>query len=46
MDRKFIPDSQLVLHGDGSVYHLRLFPEQIADTVILVGDPNRVAKIS
>jgi len=42
----YIPESQLVLHTDGSVYHLRLFPDQIADTIILVGDPNRVQSIS
>lgn len=41
-----IPDSQLVLNKDGSVYHLHLFPEQIADTIILVGDPNRVKMVS
>ncbi len=46
MDKTFIPDSQLVLNADGSVYHLKLFPEQIADTLLLVGDPNRVKKIS
>lgn len=43
---KRIPNSQLVLNSDGSVYHLKLFPEQIADTVLLVGDPNRVKKVS
>jgi uridine phosphorylase len=42
----YIPDSQLVLNSDGSVYHLHLFPEQIADDIILVGDPNRVNSIS
>ncbi len=41
-----IPETQLVLSADGSVYHLRLHPEQIADTIILVGDPGRVAKVS
>ncbi len=41
-----IPESQLVLTPDGSVYHLRLHPGQIADTIILVGDPGRVEKIS
>ena len=41
-----IPDSQLVLNQDGSVYHLRLFPDQIADTIILVGDPKRVETVS
>ena len=42
----YIPDSQLVLNSDGSVYHLHLFPDQIADDIILVGDPNRVNSIS
>lgn len=39
-------DSELVLNPDGSVYHLNLLPEEIADTIILVGDPNRVKKVS
>jgi len=34
--------SELILNPDGSIFHLRLFPRQIADTIILVGDPNRV----
>ncbi len=46
MSNSFIPDSQLVLNADRSVYHLKLHPEQIADTVLLVGDPNRVNMIS
>ncbi|MDR2512096.1 MAG: nucleoside phosphorylase [Bacteroidales bacterium] len=37
-----IPASEFPLNEDGSVYHLHLQPEQIADTVILVGDPGRV----
>jgi len=41
-----IPESQLVLAADGSVYHLRLHPHQLADDIILVGDPNRVALVS
>ncbi len=41
-----IPDSELVLNADGSIYHLHLRPEQIADTVLTVGDPDRVARIS
>jgi len=39
-------DSELILNSDGSVYHLRLHPEQLADTVILVGDPERVSEVS
>lgn len=38
--------SDLILNTDGSVYHLRLKPHQIANTVITVGDPERVAKVS
>ena len=38
--------SELILNPDGSIYHLHLRPEQIADTIITVGDPNRVAMIS
>ncbi|HAW58737.1 MAG TPA: phosphorylase [Bacteroidales bacterium] len=38
--------SELVLSADGSIYHLRIKPEQLADTVILVGDPGRVSMVS
>ncbi len=38
--------SELILNPDGSIYHLNLKPEHIADTVIFVGDQNRVSKIS
>lgn len=38
--------SEFILNKDGSIYHLNLLPEQIADTVILVGDPERVEKIT
>lgn len=41
-----IPESELVLNPDGSVYHLHLKPEDIADTIIIVGDPGRVKKVS
>ncbi|MDA7558349.1 nucleoside phosphorylase [Flavobacteriaceae bacterium] len=41
-----IKDSELILNQDGSVYHLNLKPADIADTVIFVGDQDRVAKIS
>lgn len=40
------PDSELVINGDGSAFHLHLKPEQIADKIILVGDPGRVDMIS
>lgn len=38
--------SELILNTDGSIYHLNLRPEHIADTIILVGDQNRVDKIT
>jgi len=41
-----IKKSELILNTDGSVYHLNLKPENIAETVILVGDQDRVEKIS
>jgi uridine phosphorylase len=41
-----IKESELILNPDGSVYHLNLKPEHIADTIIFVGDQDRVAKVS
>ncbi|MFZ7145184.1 MAG: nucleoside phosphorylase, partial [Bacteroidota bacterium] len=41
-----IPESELILNSDNSVYHLNLLPHEIADTVINVGDPDRVAMVS
>jgi uridine phosphorylase len=41
-----IEDSELILNKDGSIYHLHLHPDQIADTILTVGDPARVAQIS
>ncbi len=41
-----IANSELILNPDGSVYHLNLLPEHIADTFIFVGDQNRVEKIT
>ncbi len=38
--------SELIVENDGSIYHLRLRPEDLADTVILVGDPGRVPLVS
>ena len=41
-----ISHTDLILNPDGSIYHLHLLPEDIADTIILVGDPGRVAQVS
>ncbi|MBP3254400.1 MAG: nucleoside phosphorylase [Bacteroidales bacterium] len=38
--------SELTLADDGSLYHIRLFAEELADNVILVGDPKRVNMVS
>jgi uridine phosphorylase len=43
---KGFKDSELVLNPDGSVYHLRLHANQLAENVIVVGDPGRVPMIS
>ncbi|MHA7129703.1 nucleoside phosphorylase [Algoriphagus namhaensis] len=41
-----IPESELILNADGSVYHLHLFPDQIGDLIFTVGDPDRVPEVS
>jgi len=43
---KHFPASQLIINDDGSIFHLHLKPEQLADNVILVGDPGRVKKVA
>lgn len=43
---KAISHTDLILNPDGSIYHLHLKPGDIADQVILVGDPGRVAQVS
>ncbi len=44
--QKYFKESELILNPDGSVYHIRLKPEHIAPTVIVVGDQHRVEVIS
>lgn len=39
---RIIPESELIINADGSIFHLHVKPEQLADKVILVGDPARV----
>ena len=39
--KKYFPSSELIINEDGSVFHLHVKPEQLADKVILVGDPGR-----
>ena len=35
----YFAESELIINGDGSIFHLHLKPEQLSDKVILVGDP-------
>jgi len=46
MNKRPIGESELIINPDGSIYHLHLHPENIADDIILVGDPGRVEVIS
>lgn len=41
-----IAPSELIIHPDGSIFHLHLKPEQLAEKVVLVGDPDRVTEIA
>lgn len=41
-----IPETELILNPNGSVYHLQLLPEHIAENIIIVGDQGRVATVS
>ena len=41
-----IAESELIINSRGAVYHLDLRPEELADTIITVGDPDRVAAVS
>lgn len=46
MQTRVIPPSELIINADGSVFHLHMRPEQLADTIILVGDPARADMIA
>ena len=41
-----IPESELIINDDGSVFHIHMKPEELADNVILVGDPGRVDMVA
>src|SRR5574344_2410258 len=45
-EKKYFAESELILNEDGSVFHLHLKPEQLADKIILVGDPGRVPVVA
>lgn len=44
--KKYFAESELIINSDGSVFHLHLRPEQLADKVVLVGDPGRVKLVA
>lgn len=47
MDKdRIIPASELIINGDGSVFHIHLRPDQLRDKIILVGDPGRVDMVA
>jgi uridine phosphorylase len=46
MEHRHIPESELILNPDGSIYHLHLKPEHLASFVFAVGDPDRVPLVS
>jgi len=41
-----IAESELIINSRGAIYHVDLRPEELADTIIIVGDPDRVKKVS
>lgn len=43
---RIIPASELVINADGTIFHLHLKPEQLADRIVLVGDPARVTAVA
>ena len=45
-NKRTIPASELIINEDGTIFHLHLLPEQIADIVMLVGDPGRVEMVA
>lgn len=44
--KRLIPPSELPVNADGSVFHLHLLPEQLADKVVMMGDPGRVPLVA
>ena len=44
--KRYFAASELLIEPNGAIYHLGVKPEQLADKVILVGDPNRVPKVA
>ena len=45
-EKKYYAASELIINADGSVFHLHVKPKQLADKIILVGDPGRVSLVA
>lgn len=46
MTKKLIPESEMIINSDGSIFHIHLRPEQLTDNIIVVGDPGRVNMVA
>ena len=46
MEKKYFAPSELIINEDGSAFHLHMKPDQLAEKVILVGDPGRVETVA
>lgn len=46
MKKKTIPESEMIINSDGTIFHLHIHPEQLSDRIILCGDPGRVDMIA
>lgn len=46
MNKRRIPESEFIINADGTVFHLHLFPEQLSDKVVMMGDPARVDMVA
>jgi len=46
MEKRYYAESELIINVDGTIFHLHLKPEQLADKIILVGDPSRVSLVA
>src|SRR5574344_618010 len=44
--KKYFAESELIINPDGSIFHLHIKPEQLAEKIILVGDPGRVSLVA
>ena len=46
MEKRIIPESELIINADGSAFHIHLHPDQLTDKIIMVGDPGRVDMVA